>query len=171
MTIYKQETTIDPLDFRQTLGLFATGVTVIAVEVDGILRGMTANAVTSVSLDPPLVLVCVQKDARMVEYLKKSSGFSINILTEDHADLSNYFANLWSGAEPPEFNFLPWEGGPRLQDALGAIACQTQEFLEGGDHWIVLGRVTHLYRPKSPGRPLLYYTGRYRRLAENPPKI
>lgn len=163
MTELKQEMGLDILDFRRTAGLFATGITVVAVQIDGVIRGMTANAVASLSLDPPLMLVAVQKDAHWLEYLRKSSGFSINILNERQADLSRFFANMWPESEPaPSFTFLPWTGGPRLEGAVGAIACLTYEFIEGGDHWIVLGRVVDLYRPEQPEPPLLFFGGQYR---------
>ena len=161
-----QEMSLDILDFRRTAGLFATGVTVVAVQIDGVTRGMTANAITSVSLDPPLMLVAVQKDAHWLEYLRASTGFSINILNEGQADLSRFFANMWPELEPPPpFIFLPWTGGPRLEGAVGAIACQTYQFIDGGDHWLVLGRVVDLYRPEPPEPPLLFFGGRYRRLS------
>jgi flavin reductase (DIM6/NTAB) family NADH-FMN oxidoreductase RutF len=165
MTEVRERIPIDALEFRRTAGMFATGVTVVAVEADGLVRGMTANAVTSLSLEPPLMLVCVQKNAHMLEFLQQSSGFSINILNEAQVDLSRFFANMWTKPEPPPFSFKPWVGGPRLEGAIGAIACETQEFLEGGDHWIVLGRVVDLYRPVNPGKPLLFFQGQYRQLA------
>jgi flavin reductase (DIM6/NTAB) family NADH-FMN oxidoreductase RutF len=160
-----EQTTIDTRTFRRTIGLFATGVTVVAVEIDGVQRGMTANAVASVSLTPPLVLVCVQKEAQMLQFLQKSAGFSINILSERQENLSRYFANMWTEATPPPFSFRPWIGGPRLEGAIGAVACETQEYLEGGDHWIVIGRVIDLYRAENPEHPLLFYGGQYRQMS------
>ncbi|HXV44297.1 MAG TPA: flavin reductase family protein [Anaerolineae bacterium] len=160
------EEVIDSRAFRNTIGLFATGVTVVAVEVGGEVFGMTANAITSVSLEPPLVLVCVQKEAHLMGFLRQSEGFSINILSEEQKGLSNFFANMWSKAEPPPFAFLPWLGGPRLEGAIGAIACKISEFVEGGDHWIVLGQVVGLYRAEHPANPLLYYRGQYRRILD-----
>src|SRR5262245_33545410 len=125
---------------------------------------MTANAITSVSLDPILVLVCVQKDAHMARVLRQTGQFSINILNEDAANLSNFFAGLWSAAEPPDFTFEPWIGGPRLQGAIGCIGCKIDQFYEGGDHWIIVGEVIALYRPEEPSNPLLFYRGRYHKI-------
>jgi len=136
------------------------------VEVDGEICGMTANAVTSVSLEPMLVLVCVQKEAHLMTFLRQAEEFSISILNEQQQDLSNYFANLWHEPEPPPFAFIPWLGAPRLTGAIGALACRTIEFLEGGDHWIVLGQVIDLYRAENPVNPLLYYGGQYRRILD-----
>jgi flavin reductase (DIM6/NTAB) family NADH-FMN oxidoreductase RutF len=167
MTIPEEEGIIDTTDFRKTMGLFATGVTVVLAEVDDDIFGMTANAVTSVSLDPPLVLVCVEKRANLMAYLRKSGGFSINILNEDQADLSRYFANIWTEPEPPAFSFEPWVGGPRLVNSIGSIACEITEYLEGGDHWIVLARVIDLYRADDPPDPLLFYRGQYRQVRDN----
>ncbi|HEX9924953.1 MAG TPA: flavin reductase family protein [Anaerolineae bacterium] len=163
MTI-PEEKTIDTTNFRRTMGLFATGVTVVLAETEGDVFGMTANAVTSVSLEPPLVLVCVEKKAHLMTYLRKSGSFSINILNEDQADLSRYFASMWTGPEPPVFSFEPWVGGPRLVNTLASIACEITEYLEGGDHWIVLGRVIDLYRADDPPEPLLFYRGQYRQV-------
>jgi flavin reductase (DIM6/NTAB) family NADH-FMN oxidoreductase RutF len=160
------EEVVDSRAFRNTIGLFATGVTVVAVEAEGEVYGMTANAVTSVSLEPMLVLVCVQKEAHLMSFLRQADGFSINILNEQQQELSNYFAHMWPHPEPPTFTFIPWLGGPRLEGAIGAIACRTREFLEGGDHWIVVGQVIGLYRAENPANPLLYYRGQYRRILD-----
>ncbi|MBI1881883.1 MAG: flavin reductase [Chloroflexi bacterium] len=166
MTILKENVVIDSRAFRNTIGLFATGVTVVAVEINGEIYGMTANTVTSVSLEPLLVLVCVQKEAHLMQFLRQAKGFSINILSEDQADLSSFFANMWRQAEPPPFTFIPWLGAPRLEGAIGVIACRTMEFFEGGDHWIVTGQVIGLHQVENPTNPLLYYRGQYRRMLD-----
>src|SRR5690606_21835829 len=114
---------IDPRTFRQAVGHFATGVAVIAIEVEGTIRAMTANAFTSLSLDPPLVLFCVAKRSRAGQAVHAAAGFSINILAEEQQDISTYFAGAWKDAPPPPFAFLDWEGGPRLEGAIGAIGC------------------------------------------------
>lgn len=156
---------IDPSEFRNTIGLFATGVTVVAVtHDDDELHAMTANALTSLSLDPPLVIFCLAKRARMVDELKRANGFSINLLREDQQPLSNYFAGRWSEPSPPPFRFVAWEGGPRLEGSIGAIGCRLQECLEGGDHFIVIGRIIGLYQAPEPRRPLLFFGGAYRHL-------
>lgn len=165
MTTTQDTTNIDSRTFRNVMGLFATGVTVITTQINGETHGMTANALTSVSLDPLLVLVCVQKNAHMAEFLQTAGEFAINILNEGQADLSNYFAGIWADDKPaPDFDLVPWVGGPRLQGAIGAIACKIDEFIEGGDHWIVMGAVIDLYQPETADKPLLYYKGRYRKI-------
>jgi flavin reductase (DIM6/NTAB) family NADH-FMN oxidoreductase RutF len=155
---------IDPAAFRETMGLFATGVTVIATEHEDEIHAMTANAVTSVSLDPLLILVCVGKRARMAEFLTQEAGFSINILREEQKALSNYFAGSWEEANPPPFRFVHWDGRPRLQGCLASIGCTCFKTLEGGDHWIVVGKVVSLHIGVEPRWPLLFYNGRYGRL-------
>lgn len=159
------EPAITPREFRNTIGLFATGVTVIAVvHDDDELHAMTANAVTSLSLDPPLVIFCLAKRARMVDELKRANGFAINILREDQKPLSDYFAGRRRGPQPPPFRFVAWQGGPRLEGCIAAVGCQLEECVEGGDHIIVVGRVVSLYQAPEPRRPLLFFAGTYRHL-------
>lgn len=152
---------IDPRAFRHTVGQFATGVTVIATEVDGAIRAMTANAFTSLSLDPPLVICCIGKTARIAASLRSASGFSVNILRQNQQDLSTYFSSAWKLPEPPSFTFTPWEGGPRLEGCAAALGCAVESLLEGGDHWILVGRVQALYRTEQAHTPLVFYGGRY----------
>src|SRR5436190_8428124 len=96
--------------FRQTLGQFATGVTVIAAEVDGGVQAMTANSFTSLSLDPPLVLFCAGRQTRVGQLLPQSGRFCINILHEGQRDQSTFFASAWREAEPPPYAFEIWHG-------------------------------------------------------------
>lgn len=156
---------IEPGRFRGVMGHFGTGVTVLAAQHGEDLHAMTANAVTSVSLEPLLVLACISTRARMLPFIERSGGFSINVLTEDQEVLSRYFAGAWAQA-PPEFRFVPWQGGPRLIGALAAIGCVTERTVEAGDHWVVLGRVVALQEGDPAARPLLFYAGAYRRLSE-----
>jgi flavin reductase (DIM6/NTAB) family NADH-FMN oxidoreductase RutF len=151
--------------YRRTMGLFATGVTVLAITTaDGEPIGMTANSLTSVSLEPTLLLVCVQKTAHIMPRLLAADFFSLSILSEEQAALSDYFAGLSESPGSPPFEFVAWEGGARLADCVGAVGCLRHEVLEGGDHWIVLGRVCALYRTENPRNPLIFFGGSYRRL-------
>ncbi|OGO68923.1 MAG: hypothetical protein A2Z37_05060 [Chloroflexi bacterium RBG_19FT_COMBO_62_14] len=150
--------------FREVIGLFATGVTVIAAESEGEIHGMTANAVASLSLEPTLVLACVNKRALLGDILSRAKAFSINILREDQKALSTYFAGAWSEKTPPPFRFVPWEGGPRLEGCAAALSCRVWDLIEGGDHWIVIGLVLSLHRGIDPIRPLLFYGSEYRRI-------
>ena len=160
---------IDPHDFRQVMGLFATGVSVVATMFEGKPRGMTANALTSVSLDPLLVLVCVNNQLPIVAHLQQTQCFSISILREDQEPLSNYFAQLWKEPTPPAYEFAQWEGGPRLEGCLAALGCALYGVHEGGDHRIIVARVIALYKGEPPYHPLLFYGGRYARLAAPSP--
>lgn len=157
---------VRPASFRRVMGLFATGVTVVAAREGEEIHGMTANAVTSVSLEPLLVLVCVDRRARMNRFLESAGGFSINVLSEDQEALSRYFAGSWKPPAPPEFRFLPWEGGPRLVGALAAVGCHIDRSIDAGDHRIVLGRVVSLHEGDPTARPLTFFASRYHRLSE-----
>ena len=148
------------------MGLFATGVTVMAAHGEHGTQGMTANAVMSVSLDPPLVCVAVNRSARMVDVLRGAGAFVLNVLAEDQQPLARYFAGAWPHPSPPEHRFEGWAGGPRLVGCLAAIGCRIERMLDGGDHELVLGRVLALHRADGPFRPLLFFGGRYHRLAE-----
>src|SRR3989442_2699317 len=136
---------MDPKAFRRVLGLFATGVTVVAAQHGDEIHGMTANAVTSVSLDPLLVLVCVGKHARMNQFIQGAGGFSINVLAEDQEPLSRYFSGAWPHQAPPEFRFVPWPGGPRLVWALAAVGCVVDQRVEAGYHSALLAREVGLH--------------------------
>ncbi len=156
---------LDPREFRNTLGLFATGVTVVAAQHGSHVHAMTANAISSLSLDPPLVILGVSKQAKMAAELDPGQPFSINILREEQQALSNYFAGRPPEAGPPQFDFDQWESTPRLQDCLAALACTVDAQLEGGDHWLIVARVRAIHRGAEPRQPLLFYGGAYRGLA------
>ena len=157
---------IDPKEFRRTVGQFVTGVTVIAADIEGSTRGMTANAFSSLSLDPPLVLFCLAKKAHLAQVIHMATGFSVNFLTADQQDLSSYFAGMWKEPTPPAFAFEPWEGGPKLGGVGAAMGCAMEAIHEGGDHFIVIGRVLALYRQEPAPPPLVFHSGRYTSLAE-----
>lgn len=160
---------IDELAYRHTIGLFATGVTVVACgDGDTLRAAMTANAVTSLSLDPMLLIVCVHKKARLAAQLLADEGFSVNILHQEQQDLSNYFAGGWKEDAPPHYEFVKWQGGPRLKGCAAAIGCEHYQVVEGGDHWIVIGKVVAVHRGDDSQNPLLYYQGHYRALAAEP---
>jgi flavin reductase (DIM6/NTAB) family NADH-FMN oxidoreductase RutF len=154
----------DSLTQRRIMGHFATGVTVVTAYQNGDIYGMTANAVTSLSLHPPLILVAVDKSAAMHASLTESRCFAVNILTESQEHLSRRFAMRG----PKEVNDLTWSkaasGAPILADALAWVDCRLYEVLPGGDHDIFIGEI--LAGDSRDGRPLLYYGGKYRRLAE-----
>ena len=160
---------IDTRAFRHTAGQFVTGVTVIAAEVDGSIKAMTANSFTSVSLDPPLVLFCVGKTTHMGQLVHRAARFSVNILRQDQQNLSTYFAGGWKEPAPPPFSFVNWDGGHRLEGCPAAIGCAVEAINEGGDHWLVLGRVLSLFRSEEAFAPLVFHAGRYATLEERQP--
>src|SRR5689334_20113092 len=129
----------DSLAQRRIMGHFATGVTVVTAYQNGDIYGMTANAVTSLSLNPPLILVAVDKSAAMHASLTQSRCFAVNILTEDQEHLSRRFAMRG----PKEVNDLTWikaaSGAPVLADTLAWVDCRLYEVLPGGDHDIFVG--------------------------------
>ncbi|MBN1312211.1 MAG: flavin reductase family protein [Anaerolineae bacterium] len=151
--------------FRRAMGLFATGVTVVATTTpQGEPICMIANAVASLSLDPMLLLVCVDKRANMASHILQAPGFSICILSAEQEALSDYFAGRWRG-EPPPFVLKEWIGGPLLGGCIAGIGCEKVQVYEGGDHWIVIGQVTALHSQDSLPDPLIFYGRRYRYLA------
>jgi flavin reductase (DIM6/NTAB) family NADH-FMN oxidoreductase RutF len=156
--------TFDPKRQRQILGHFATGVTVVTTDGEAGSHGMTANAFASLSLDPPLILVAVDKRAALLDFLKKNRCFAVNILRVDQEDVSRRFA----APGPKDFSDLHVNtdvtGSPILVDAVAFLDCRVYEILPGGDHEIFLGEI--LSGDFRGGDPLLYYAGRYRRLGE-----
>ena len=155
-------TALDPRRFRATIGLFATGVAVIVARAGHEVLAMTANAVSSASLDPMLVLFCPGKKTRFAQALNDMSGYSINFLRHDQQALSTYFAGGWKEAHPPAFRFVPSLCAPRLEGSLATIDCEPQNITDLGDHWLVVGHVLGLHVGVPPLRPLLFFHGRYR---------
>ena len=155
---------ISAKEFRGVAGLFATGVTVIVTETGGQVRGMTANSVTSVSLDPLLMLFCPNRRAHIAQDLPQLRHFTINVLRREQQALSSYFAGGWKEPQPPPFRFLPSPAGPHLENCLASIGCETHQVIEAGDHFMVLGRVIWLHKGAEPHRPLVFMAGQYRSL-------
>lgn len=155
---------LDTKQYLDTVGSLASGVTVITADANGQPHGMTATAVTSLSLQPMLLAVGVAKRAKLAEILTPGVIFSVNILREEQATLSNHFAGAIKTHERADIRFVTWEGGVRLDGCLAALSCKVKEVLDTGDHWLVVGEVVHLYQGPEPRKPLLYFRGRYGRL-------
>ena len=156
-------------DFRHVLGHFATGVTVITT-TDGDQRptGLTASAFTSVSLDPPLVLVCVDHKSQTYPFLRESGRFGINILHQEHEPISRRFASSKLDNKFDGVAFRPGVlGVPLIEGALAHLECQTVSVHVEGDHTIFVGRVESAQ--VGDGEPLLYFRGRYHRLRGEAP--
>jgi flavin reductase (DIM6/NTAB) family NADH-FMN oxidoreductase RutF len=152
----------DARRFRDTVGLFSTGVAVVVARADQEVLAMTVNAVSSVSLDPMLVMFCPGKQTKLARHVAGLSGFTINVLRHDQQALSTYFAGGWKDPVPPPFRMVPSRCAPRLEGSLASIDCEPEQVIEVGDHWLVIGRVLELHTGIHPHRPLLFFSGRYR---------
>lgn len=155
---------MEALEFRRTIGLFASGVAVIAMDCSDSVHAMTANAVSSLSLSPALVLFCPAKKSRFASSLRPGQKLTINFLRSDQEALATYFAGAWRDPEAPPFRFVPAASAPRLEGCLASLECETREIIDGGDHWIVVGEVQALFQGIEPHRPLLFFKGRFRGL-------
>ncbi len=157
---------IDPREFRNALGCFATGITIVtALTDDGQPVGLTANSFSSVSLNPPLVLFCLDRRATNFAVFKLGHRFVVNVLRDSQQELSTRFAK----SDPDKFNgldFAVWDSGvPVLRDCIANLQCVVADIAEGGDHVIVIGRVERMAYDQGGGLPLLYFRGRYSRCA------
>jgi len=156
--------TFDARTFRNALGCFATGITIVtSLGADGERLGFTANSFNSVSLDPPLVLFSLDRTAYSLKAFEAAGVFAINILREDQEAVSVAFAralsNKWEGVRVESWV----TGSPILAESLASFDCQTTSMHDGGDHVIFVGRVLQL-QVRAEGRPLVYFRGAYRQL-------
>jgi len=132
----------------------------MAARLDDEVHAMTVNSFTSVSLHPPLILVCVDCNARMNAWLQKIDAFAISFLGDDQEAVARRFAHQVGGEHVPEPLF--WgEGAPLVVGALGGLRCTVRQQLEGGDHVIVLGHVSSVWEDERGRLPLLYFRGSY----------
>jgi flavin reductase (DIM6/NTAB) family NADH-FMN oxidoreductase RutF len=154
---------VDPATFRSLLGSFASGVTVVTVrDRAGRLAGMTATSVASVSLVPPLVLVCVGHEATFFGPMRRATQFALNVLAEGQEDLSRQFAAEVSDRFAGIAHTIDGSGLPLLDGAAAHILCKTQGAHAAGDHTIFLGLV--IGGACFPRPPLLHFRGAYHRL-------
>ncbi|MEX2455352.1 MAG: flavin reductase family protein [Rhodospirillaceae bacterium] len=156
----------DQREFRNAVGCFATGVTIVTtLDHDGNKIGITANSFTSLSLDPPLVLFCVDNRINSFEAFESCRHFNINMLCEDQMDLSNRFArssdDKWDGVE----HGYGENGCPLFSGAAAVLECSKHAMYEGGDHLIMVGEVKKVDYELDHQRPLVYYRGAYAKLA------
>ncbi len=156
--------TLDPRAFRDTLGRFATGVTVLTWDDGEHVRGMTANAVSSVSLEPMLVLVCIDRKTSAHAQLEHTAAFALNILAADQVEVSKAFAQHGVEDMAGVAYHRNQTGAPVISGALASIECEVAERLAGGDHTIYLGQVVAMEIMRPEAQPLLFYAGRYRAL-------
>ena len=161
-------TAIDASAFRQAMGSFPTGVTVVTVACgDGTMHGVTVNSFSPVSLDPMLVLVCLTDTGRAVGLIERAGAFGVNVLSAGQQDVSNWFANRNRPPGPAMFDDVPLEPGvtgcPVLAGAAASFECRLRQSYHAGDHPIVLGEVVALvHRPQL--EPLIFHAGTYKSL-------
>lgn len=151
----------DSEKFKQVLGRWATGVTIVTTRHEGLIHGMTVSAFNEVSLDPPLVLVCADKSSDTHAVIGRGEVFAVNLLAEGQQDLSNRFAR--SKDEHLRFEGLECKDGatgcPHIPGALGTLDCRVVQVVEAGDHVIYIGEVEAA--DAHDHEPLLYFRGRY----------
>lgn len=154
---------VTPAAFRAALGSFPTGVTVMTSVVDGVPHGMTANAISSVSLEPPMLLVCVDRSAHMATVVERSGRFALSLLAEDQGALSTHFADPSRGLGGEEFDGVARETGtlglPLLNGAIAYLECEVDRIVPAGDHLVVFGVVVAL--DSTTRAPLAYLRGAY----------
>ncbi|MFC4025453.1 flavin reductase family protein [Oceanobacillus longus] len=146
--------------FRNAMGSFATGVTVIATETNAGAHGMTANAFMSQSLEPKLVIISLKEDAHMLTKIKESGQFSVNVLSENQQDLSRIFAGQVQSEKEIMFDYL--DGKPVIPGAIAQVACNVKSEYVEGDHIIFIGQVTDIHLEEE--EPLIFSKGKYRTL-------
>ncbi|MFZ2178710.1 MAG: 3-hydroxy-9,10-secoandrosta-1,3,5(10)-triene-9,17-dione monooxygenase reductase subunit [Rhodococcus sp. (in: high G+C Gram-positive bacteria)] len=154
------EPAIDPRRFRTVLGQFCTGVTIITTMDDGTPVGFACQSFAALSLDPPLVLFCPTKASRSWAAIERSGLFCVNVLSEEQQSTCARFGSR----ESDKFAGVDWSasplGSPILTGSLAHIDCAVETVHDGGDHWVVFGRVSSLGEIKEE-RPLLFYRGQY----------
>jgi 3-hydroxy-9,10-secoandrosta-1,3,5(10)-triene-9,17-dione monooxygenase reductase component len=158
----------DAQAFREACSRFATGVCVVTSFGSDGPSGMTANAVTSLSLEPPLMVVCFDRTARTLAAVEHSCRLAIQFLAHDQEDVASRFASKLPEAD--KFEGVGWsdrDGVPALDGCLAGLGCEVRELLPGGDHLIAIAEVTDLWR--SDGEPLVFFGGDYWALTEREP--
>jgi len=156
-------------EFRKAMACFATGVTIITVDLEGEVHGMTANAFASVSLDPLLVLVCVDHKTRTHAHLHAKKRFGINVLCQDQRPISEYYANpARTEARAEQASVAGFDrtrhGTPVLHGALAYLECRLHSAQDAGDHTIFIAEVEDAM--VREGDPLLFFRGKYHRVGE-----
>ncbi|HEY0868695.1 MAG TPA: flavin reductase family protein [Fimbriimonas sp.] len=150
---------VDEETFRYALGHFASGVTVVTCAADGREHGTTVSAFCSVSLDPPLVLVCLDKRSIMCSLIESSKAFVVNILSNEQELVARHFASRVENRLSTVEYRLGTDGQPVLEGVLASIECRLESSCEGGDHTIFVGKVSQA--DVREGKPLLYFRGGY----------
>lgn len=161
---------LNTADFRKAMGCFATGVTIITLDLDDEIHGMTANAFASVSLDPMLVLVCVDHSTRTHAHLHAKKRFGVNVLCENQRAISEYYARPQRTHQNAEAEAgarfdRTAHGTPMLHGSLAYLECRLHSAQEAGDHTIFIAEVEDVV--VREGDPLLFFRGKYRQVGED----
>ena len=157
---------VDPARYREVIGSFATGVAIVTAHSEDGPAGLTTNAVSSLSLDPLLLLVCFDNGSRTLPIVQEAGRFAVNVLREGQEDLARVFASKRVAEEKFEaVTHTIAHGVPVLDDALAWIACDLDALHPAGDHTIGIGRVTHI-SAEEDADPLLFFRGRFGRLGD-----
>jgi flavin reductase (DIM6/NTAB) family NADH-FMN oxidoreductase RutF len=154
---------VTPDQFRSTLTAYATGVTVVTAIGPNGPSGATANAVTSLSLDPPMMLACLDRGSRTLTSVREQGRFGVNALAAGQEDLARRFSG--KNPEPEKWDSIGWserEGLPLIDGALIWVACELRDLIDGGDHLILTGNV--IDADSRDGMPLIFHRGAYRDL-------
>lgn len=154
---------VSPDEFRAALSAYATGVTIVTAVGPGGPSGATANAVTSLSLDPPMMLACLDRGSRTLESVRAQGRFGVNALAAGQEELARRFAR--KDPEPSKWDAVEWSERlelPRLAGSLMWVACELRDLVDGGDHLILTGNV--IEAEAVDGEPLLFHRGDYRDL-------
>jgi flavin reductase len=162
---------VDTTLLRRAFGTFATGVTVVSVGGDS-PHGMTANSFASVSLAPPLLLVCVDKGAAMHDIMLATGGFGVSVLAHHQEPVARHFANRHRPLGVAQFHAVDWRpgdrtGAPLIEDAIARFECKLQGSYEAGDHTIFVGELLSV-DTSADAAPLLFHKGRFLRPATEP---
>ena len=159
---------VDTRLYRDVCGCFATGVTVVTTADESGGRGLTANAISSLSLEPALFLVCVDLRATSYPILEQAGHFAINILAADQEDVSSFFAGTTPDDNPMGGiqHRMSEYGNPLLDNALAYLECRTHSVIDGGDHKIFVGEVQGCHIERPDAEPLLFFRGKYREIAQ-----
>jgi flavin reductase (DIM6/NTAB) family NADH-FMN oxidoreductase RutF len=160
--------TLDSRRFRDALGQFATGVTIVTtITPSGERLGMTISSFNSLSLDPPLVLFSIVRSAHSFAAWQEAPRYAINVLSEDQEELSNRFARARGEKWIGQSVLSSKTGVPLLPNAVAAFECEAFSRHDGGDHEIFVGRVVEVHENMAKrGQPLIFFGGQYRRLSE-----
>lgn len=153
--------TVDPMTFRQVAGMFATGVLVITTGRNGHFRAVTVNSFTTVSLEPTLLLFCLDNRSRTLQVLRDCGTFTANVLRDDQEHISRMFASSKSEATIDDVKYdLGKVGTPTIAGCLAHFHCRVTDYHLAGDHTIILGQVEDATFGE-PGQPLIFYRGKY----------